>query len=176
MQFYYLNKKTKHFKVLYKKFEQKNRKSYSLKNKYRARDETKVIPAPSGAVHPPFCQTFHPHLHPPCLPPASRNARSVPAPGVLLAKPCAGGVGGGRLTALLPELARVLRRCAAARTMHDAQERSTFADTYAFDECATTTLACLDPTILHNKPDDRDDEYPEASYQRPRKFSYMRQV
>ena len=112
----------------------------------------------------------------PALPPARSNARSVPAPGVLLAEPCAGRVGGGTLTALLPELARVLRRCAAARALHAAQERSTFADTYAFDECATTTLACLDPTILHTKPDDRDDEYPEASYQRPRKFSYMRQV
>ena len=32
------------------------------------------------------------------------------------------------------------------------------------------TLACLDPTILHNKPDDNDDDYPEMSYQRPRKY------
>ena len=46
MQFYYLNKKTKLFKVLYKKFEQKNRKSYSLKNKYRGRDDSKVCPSP----------------------------------------------------------------------------------------------------------------------------------
>jgi hypothetical protein len=36
-------------------------------------------------------------------------------------------------------------------------------------EEAVTTLACLDPTILHNKPDD-DDDYPEMSYQRPRKY------
>jgi len=41
VEFYYLNKKRKFFKVLYSKFEQRNRKSYSLKNKYRSRDEAK---------------------------------------------------------------------------------------------------------------------------------------
>jgi hypothetical protein len=40
VQFYYMNKKTKYFKQMYKKFELKNRKSYSLKNKYRNRDDS----------------------------------------------------------------------------------------------------------------------------------------
>ena len=42
-QFYYMNKKTKYFKQMYKKFELKNRKSYSLKNKYRNREDSNQV-------------------------------------------------------------------------------------------------------------------------------------
>ena len=69
VQFYYLNKKTKLFKVLYKKFEQKNRKSYSLKNKYRGRDDSKVCPFPTPFSRAP--------LHPPCTCPFNRHHHRV---------------------------------------------------------------------------------------------------
>jgi len=91
VQFYYLNKKTKFFKILYKKFEQKNRKSYSIKNKYRGRD--------------------------------------------------------------------------------DSKDKTLFGDTHTIDECPITTLSCIDPSILTNKPDD-DDDQPEMSYQRRKYVNY----
>ncbi|KAJ1483734.1 hypothetical protein T484DRAFT_2564848 [Baffinella frigidus] len=46
VQFYYMNKKTKYFKQMYKKFELKHRKSYSLKNKYRNRDDSNQVYTP----------------------------------------------------------------------------------------------------------------------------------
>jgi len=41
VQFYYLHKKTPYFKQMYKKYELKNRKAYSLKHKYRRGAEDK---------------------------------------------------------------------------------------------------------------------------------------
>jgi len=58
IQFYYLNKRTKFFKQTYKKFENKNRKAYSLKNKYRHRNGER-----DRSIS--FCESYAFDDHPP---------------------------------------------------------------------------------------------------------------
>jgi len=68
VRFYYLNKRTPFFKQMYKKFEVKNRKAYSLKNKYRHRDESKREQASIIDSSSETATTYTPTTYPCSLP------------------------------------------------------------------------------------------------------------